>query len=668
MAIIDDFRRRQQETLAPEPAPTITAAEAVAPPAVQPVDETRIRELMQILLEYKAGKSSIDRRVKSAEQWWKLRNDWQEERTATAERKGYRARSAWLHNVITSKHADAMEAYPEPNILPREEGDKAEAQKLSAIVPCVLEQNHFERTYSDAMWSKAKFGTGIYKIIWDKDKLNGLGDISVKECSPLNLFWEPGVEDIQQSRYFFEVDYQDEVAVRELFPQLQGVQINKSVITAEFQTDDHIDMSKKLPVISCYYHKGGVLHYVLFVPGHVLYATENDTQRPTETRPDPLTGLPVQVETGQSMAERGMYDHGKYPYVFDPLFPVEKSPCGYGYVDLCRGPQTEIDQLKTAYIRNAMFGATPRFFAREGSGVNTGDFLDLEKPIVEVPGMVDQNSLRLIESSGLDGSYVAMLTNTIDELRETSGNTDAATGANPSGVTAASAIAALQEASGKGSRDSSMSAYRAYAEIVDFCIELIRQFYDLPRQFRITGKSGEEMFTSYSNQGIQPQQMVGPLGQDMGYRLPVFDIKVQPQKRSAYTKMANNELAIQFFQLGFFNPQAVDQALACLEMMDFDGKDSITQMIQRNGTMYQKIVALGQIAVGLAQATGNAIALQQIVQILGGQSAGAPGMAPTGGNAVNPEDIEVGREPTHMVNARARARGSTMPTEGGGTV
>jgi hypothetical protein len=162
--------------------------------------------------------------------------------------------------------------------------------------------------------------------------------------------------------------------------------------------------------------------------------------------------------------------------------------------------------------------------------------------------------------------------------------------------------------------------------------------------------------------------MVGPLGQDMGYRLPVFDIKVQPQKRSAYTKMANNELAIQFFQLGFFNPQSVDQALACLEMMDFDGKDSITQMIQRNGTMYQKIVALGQIAVGLAQATGNAVALQQIVQILGGQSTGAPGMAPTSGNAVNPEDMEIGREPTHMVNARARARGSTMPTEGGGTV
>ena len=33
------------------------------------------------------------------------------------------------------------------------------------------------------MWSKAKFGTGVYKVTWDKDKLNGLGDISVEQVS-----------------------------------------------------------------------------------------------------------------------------------------------------------------------------------------------------------------------------------------------------------------------------------------------------------------------------------------------------------------------------------------------------------------------------------------------------------------------------------------------------
>ena len=66
------------------------------------------------------------------------------------------------------------------------------------------------------------------------------------------------------------------------------------------------------------------------------------------------------------------------------------------------------------------------------------------------------------------------------------------------------------------------------------CIELIRQFYDLPRQFRITGQLGIEQFVSYSNSGIKPQYQ-GMIGDtDLGMRLPVFDIKVIPQKKNSY--------------------------------------------------------------------------------------------------------------------------------------
>lgn len=47
--------------------------------------------------------------------------------------------------------------------------------------------------------------------------------------------------------------------------------------------------------------------------------------------------------------------------------------------------------------------------------------------------------------------------------------------------------------------------------MISMCIELIRQFYDLPRQFRITGQLGIEQFVSYSNSGVKPavQGMIG---------------------------------------------------------------------------------------------------------------------------------------------------------------
>ena len=543
-------------------------------PQAQPVGQQQLKEFMQLLQRYKAGKANTEARILSSENWWKLRNTAEEQRSGATRAEGFASRSGWLHNVIVSKHADAIDAYPEPNILPREAQDQAQAQMLSAIIPCVLEQNNFEQTYSDVIWQKLKTGTGVYKVFWDSSKLGGLGDIGIQRVNLLNLYWEPGVTDIHQSRYLFHTELWDKALLQQMYPQLEGKLTGNGFTSTRFLYDDAVNDTDKATVIDVYYHKlengRQVLHYCKFVDDTVLYATENDSQIQVDSlgrqRPCP--------------AQAGLYDHGKYPYVFDTLYPIEGSPCGYGFVDLCRNPQTEIDILKTAFVKNARVGAVPRYFSRVDGNVNEEQFLDLEQALVKVSGNVDEATLRKIEHNTLDGNYIAMLDRTIDELRQTSGNTEASTG-TAAGVTAASAIAALQEASGKGSRDSTLASYRAYSRVVELTIELIRQFYDMPRQFRILGEYGAARFVSYSNQALQAAQQPGLDGQVLP-RLPVFDIKISAQRRNAYTKLSQNELALQFFKLGFFNPMLADQAIACLQMMDFEGKDALLQQIAQN--------------------------------------------------------------------------------------
>lgn len=333
------------------------------------IGEEQIKELTQVLQKYKAGKARTETRIRASEDWWKLRNGHQEmDESAVLREANYRCTSGWLHNVIVSKHADAMEAYPEPNILPREEADKAEATILSSIIPCVFEQNEFERTYSDTAWQKLKTGTGVYKVVWDQNKLNGLGDISINKVNLLNLYWEPGVTDIQNSRYFFHTELMDKDLLEEMYPQLEGKLNGQNFLSTKFLYDDAVSTDGKVTVIECYYHKylngKKTLQYVKYVNDQVLYASENEPQ----------------------MAERGFYDHGMYPYVFDALFPIEGSPCGYGYVDLCRSPQTTIDMLNTAFTENAMAGSIPRFFERVEGGINEDEFLDLTTRIVHVNG------------------------------------------------------------------------------------------------------------------------------------------------------------------------------------------------------------------------------------------------------------------------------------------
>lgn len=606
------------------------------PPAIGP---EQLPEFTRTLQKYKSGKAHLERRVISSEQWWKLRNAQEQfAQYGVGGADGFKSVSGWLHNVIVSKHADAMEAYPEPVILPREESDKAQAQILSNILPLIMEQNNFEETYSNAMWRKGKTGTGIYKVVWDSGKLNGLGDISISSVSELNLYWEPGITDIQRSRYVFQTELMDDDLLIQKYPQLEGKLGGSPVISSKFLYDDAVPTDGKSTVIDVYYktYRGGktILHYLKYIDDTILYSTENEN-------PD-----------------AGLYDHGLYPYVFDALFPVEGSPCGYGYIDLCRNPQTEIDLIKTAFVKNTMAGATPRYFERMDGAVNEKEFLDLSKAIVHVNGNLGEDSVRQIQFSALDSVYLGVLDRTISELRETSGNTETANGISNSGVTAASAIAALQEASGKGSRDSTKSSYRAFGNVINLCVELIRQFYDMPRQFRIVGETGREHFLSYTNAGLRPQEQGSDFGVEMGLRRPVFDIKISAQKKSVYTRVSQNELALQFFQLGFFNPQVTDQALMCLEMMDFDGKEGVVRKVVQNSTAQEKLAQYQQLALTFAQMYRPDMA-QGLAQDMTGQLPGSPTAALS---ASAPESS--GGEDRRMRSSRERSLEAAQPRGG----
>ena len=599
------------------------------------VDGKYVRKLTRKLQQYKASKVRLEQRVVAAENWWKLRNEMEEMKVSSLADGGFRSKSGWLHNVIVSKHADGMEAYPEPNILPRERDDVEEAHRLASIIPVVIEQNHFEDIYSEALWAKLKYGTGVYKVIWDQDKMNGLGDISIVKVDLLNLFWEPGIENIQDSKYFFHTSLEDNETLEGQYPELKGKLKGSTFTATRFLYDDTVSTSGKSTVIECYYKKWIAgkqeLHYVRYVGDIVLYSSENK-------------GKPL-------------YNHGLYPFVFDSLFPVEGAPYGYGFVDLCNNPQTAIDLMDSAFIRNTMVGAMPRYFKRQDAGVNEEEFLNLSKPLVAVDGNLGDDALKIIDFRPLSGNYIDYLRNRVNELRETSGNTETATGSTSQGVTAASAIAALQEASGKGSRDSTKTSYRAYGEVINLVIELIRQFYVLPRQFRIVGASGAEDFITYSNEKLQPQHQGVLAGVELGMRLPVFDIKVRPQKASTYTKMSQNELAIQFYNLGFFNPQQADQTLMCLDMMDFDGKDNIRQKVNEMSTMYRENIQLKQLILSLAMKYEPDMAQGLAARFTGQQMPVAPQKIR---GDVDLEKVNT-NEATHVMNARAQAREASQP-------
>ena len=613
-----------------------------------------VRRASEILRKYKDGKARLEQKIIKNEEFWKLRqwnymnNGGDDDKPATA----------WLWSCIQSRYSDAMDSFPTCNFQPRQEDDKAEAKKLSAIVPIVLEHNRYEDTYSDIVWYTLKHGGSVQGIFWDGSKHNGLGDIAVKKIDFINFFWESGITDIQESQNIFNTELVANNILEQRYPQCRGKLGKKTVTLAKYLYDDNVDTSDKSVVVDWYYHtyvKGKkTLQYCKYVNDVVLYATENEINGPEKVTVDPETGIPITVPLGKSMAERGLYDHGLYPFVTMALYPIEGSICGYGLTDIGRDTQIQIDLLNKAVTDNAMEGATPRYFVRDDGSINIKEFNDKTKKFVRVEGSIDETNLRPIDHKPLDSIYVNFLTQKIDELKYVTSNQDQNNGVAPSGITAASAIAALQETAGKNARSSNKTFHRAYRDVCYQIVELIRQFYDVPRTFRINPDGMKEEFVQYDNTGLVPQAQ-NTMGVATGLRVPEFDIDVTSEKANPYKKMEINEMALSFYNAGFFNPQMTDQALACLGMMDFVKKDEVMQKISENGTLAEMLVRYQQLALELAQKISPELGEEVANQILaqGGQPIPeAMGMEANTG--------EVSEEHPVVKRAREESRASTQ--------
>lgn len=571
-----------------------------------PITDYTVREAESRCQKYWDKMKMLENRLIENERYY--RQQYTRMKTETEKKSLPERGSAYLLNAINNKLADAMDNYPQPTILAREESDEDMASILSKVVPVILNRNNFERVYYEAQLEKIKDGFCVYGIFWNPLKDN-IGEVEVKRIDPLNMRWEPGINSIQESKEVFILQEYDTTTLRDTYPEILG-NMSGGITMSElshYDSDDDLNLSEKTIVYDWYYKKTvgveiagqtfpkTVLHYCKFCNGKVLYASENDER---------MSG--------------GWYEDGLYPFVFDVMFPVKDAPYGFGYIDMMREPQEYIDKLDHAIMLNALAASRPRWFAKEGSGISEEEYADFTKAIVHYAG--DPDGIKAITAAELPSIYVEILENKKEELKENSGNRDFSQGATTGGVTAASAIAALQEASSKTSRAMNMMSYNSFKDMVEMVINRMQQFYTVPRTYRIIldNKTYYQMVGIGQNGVPENENMAElvpgsvfdeTLGHFAGGRKPIYDIQVGAEKSSPYSRIAQNEFAKELFNIGAFNPQLADQVLPMLRMMDFDDKDEIIQEVSKNQQMFLKLQQMTALVQGLgpiiAETTGD---------------------------------------------------------------
>lgn len=524
---------------------------------------------------YKGDKEALNQRVRDNDYWYKARYG----KLINPKTNETEPATAFIFSAIENKYSDAIDNYPHANIIEREASDVDLSKILTKIIPVQLELSQFKKAYKANWRRKLKHGTGIYGVFYDDE------EIVIKSLSILNVYCDMHLDNVQDSQFLFIVNAIDNEELKAMYPEHANKFEGNTTIEA---FDGTHEINDRTEVIDCYYKKGGKVHCMKLCKNEVISSTEDGNM------------------------QDGLYRHGLYPVVFDVLYPEEDCPFGFGIIDIAKNPQTYIDRLDGAIIKNAMLSSKTRYFVKDNGSVNEEEVLDYNNDVIHVAGSVDNDSIREVNVSGLQAFVREHREKKIDELKEVVGNRDFQQGGTNGGVTAASAISVLQEAGNKLSRTLIDDAYDSYKIVIKLVIELMREFYNEDRVYRITNDEGGEEYTTFNSammyntvqqQSEIPEELSDVLPETWESSEPIeFDIDIVPQKSNPFQREANNQTIMALWSAGFFNPQMTDYAIIALQAMHFDGKENVIKLLREQQEkmmqQQQQMMAQQQIASG----------------------------------------------------------------------
>lgn len=486
------------------------------------------------------------------------------ERLAATEKRRMDCTTPLLFSCIENAAADASSNYPVPNILERDpEGTRA-AEALSKLLPVQLEMSRFRRVYAANTMNKLKHGTAVYGVFYN----GATREIDIRSVDLMDVYVDAHLENVQDSRFVFISAAVDNDVLKAQYPRFGRLFTGDTVVDG---ISGSYTLTNRSEVLDCYYKKpDGTLHMMKLCKNVIIEATED------------MDGY-----------ENGLYEHGRYPIVFDVLYPIRNCPFGFGMLDIGKGTQIEIDKLDNAITRNVILASKQRYFSKRNSGINIDEFTDINNDVIHVDGDIEE-ALRPLRMNSINTHPITHRENKKEELKELLANRDFQQGQTSGGVTAASAIKALRETGEKRARKTASEMFETYKEIIYMCIGLIRQFYTDRRTFRVDDGQGGKEFIGFSSDMLRADDGIDPETGLPGYREIRFDIEVVPQTESPYTREQQNETMLTFWNSGFFLPENRDAALAALRSLDFKGKGKLIKDIKSLGHEAEPTAKSGQ--------------------------------------------------------------------------
>ncbi|MBQ9832211.1 MAG: hypothetical protein IJO48_00615 [Clostridia bacterium] len=452
-----------------------------------------------------------------------------------------------LHSTIENIRADLMDNYPEAIIT----SDKPEYDDLALILSSIIKENHIEcrysKEFSQLTHDLTVGGYMIQETGYDETLNHGLGAAFIRHVDPRNIMFDPCCTNIQDSRAVFKFMPYPREWFESHYPD-SASEMKEDVFRTNRLRDDIINSrdTENILLIEC-------------------WKREYDASTATYSIHMLKLAGGVLLEDSRELKAEGYFSHGEYPFTVTPLFTRKGSCLGYGIVDMFKNAQLYSDKLDQIVMKNALMAAHNKLLVTGASGFDIDDLRDWSK---EVHRGENLNGVTWFPTSPLP-SYIIDFANAIrTSIKEESGANDFSRGMTSSGVTAASAIAALQEMSSKRSRMAIKAVHEAFSDAVRQELEIEREFSVFSRSITVEDEQGRTART------LSPDMLF--LNTELGNRIPLeFKVSVKVQRANMFSVAAHNELILQLANLSMITPDVA------LELLIFDGKAQALSLMRK---------------------------------------------------------------------------------------
>lgn len=525
-----------------------------------------------------------------------------------------------LKSTFNNCVADQLDNMPEANLLPERPNMAEVAEDMSDVVRFVFNQNGYEELHRRRV-EDYFIGTALTQIAWDDDMDHGKGNVALIRWPIEQFLWDPSEPNIQDARALIKVVWHPLSWYAAHYPD------KAQYIGSDENEYETAGLNDALREIAGDEGKAMLLEY---------WYRRYDAKKRRYT-------INVAYFAGGALLENhtDVYDHGMYPFVMEPFNYIEGQPVGDGLIDQLAPMMRYVNRYAHYLDENTRMAAKNRLLVRKSANLDKEALMDFDQNIV-IGDNIDDDAVKWFQSKPLNNMAAQQMLQFQTDIKQDSGQSQWTRGETAGGVTAASAISALQEAGGKITREHTLMLNQGFKKIVEQVLWLVCQFYTERKEQMITGKDGKsrEVLMSAEHlrgddlppEAMPPEELLMQMDQmlpgagdalGLGSRIrehakkkaakqrkknnlapPPYTVQVQVSRRNPLRIQAQNELYIQAYTMAAQAGQMFPLK-ALFELLVVDGKDRVMPVLEEVDQTTKLIQQLQQQVQMLQESNAN---------------------------------------------------------------